>query len=74
MFKDYVEMVWKPSWEWLKKYWLGYTIFIILLYTAVLFIFCREIITDWIRSIFHKLLGFEKEEPKEKEKIKEWED
>lgn len=74
MIKDYIEMVWKPSWEWLKRYWLTYTIFIILLYITVLVIFCRELVTDWIKKKFHKFLGFDKEDVKEKEQIKEWED
>ena len=25
-WKDYVEMVCKPQWEWLKKHWIGYLV------------------------------------------------
>lgn len=30
MFKDYYEMVLKPSMGWLKKHWIGYLVFVVI--------------------------------------------
>lgn len=28
--KDYKEMIWKPSWKWLKKHWKGYSVLLVI--------------------------------------------
>lgn len=34
MLNDYWEMVWKPQWKWLKRYWKGYLV-LVATYSAV---------------------------------------
>ena len=34
MFKDYYEMVLKPSMGWLKKHWIGYLVFVVIAVAA----------------------------------------
>ena len=32
-WRDYVEMVCKPQWEWLKKHWIGYLVILAVAFT-----------------------------------------
>ena len=54
--KEYNEMVMRPSWKWLKKYWKGYSVFVLVISVIGGFgpylWYYRSDITEYIKSKF----------------------
>lgn len=52
--KEYNEMIWRPSWKWLKKHWKGYSVFLVILMIVPYIWFYRSSITECIKRKFTK--------------------
>ena len=52
--KDYCTEVWWPSWEWVKKYWKGYSVLVVAFMSLLyLWIYWSDI-KEYIKSKFKK--------------------
>lgn len=54
MFKDYYEMICKPTWWWLKKHWKGYSVFLIICYALPFIWWYFEDIKEYFKRKFAK--------------------
>ena len=55
--KDYNEMVWRPSWKWMKKYWKGYSVLLVISMIVPYLWFYWSDITEYINNKFTKNEG-----------------
>lgn len=52
--KDYNEMVWRPSWKWMKKHWKGYSVLLVISMIVPYLWFYWSDITEYIKNKFTK--------------------
>lgn len=52
--KEYNETVMKPSWNWMKKHWKGYSVFVISMVAVECIYFYWSNIKAYIRNKFKK--------------------
>ena len=52
--KEYNEMVWKPSWKWLKKHWKFYTMFCVFIMAIELCCLYWSSIKRFVKSKFKR--------------------
>ena len=56
--KEYKEMVWNPSWKWVKKHWKGYSVFVLIISVIGGFgpylWYYRSDVTEYIKNKFTK--------------------
>lgn len=57
--KEYNEMVWKPSWRWMKKHWKGFSVFYItVMLVEFIWLFgWYDDIKDFIKNKYKKFKG-----------------